>query len=58
MATYRDSLIISVVDPWHFGTDSDSVVDPECFFSDPDPTFRRVSDPIPDPDPTPDPDPV
>ncbi len=35
-----------------------SVVDPEWFFSDPDPTFHRVSDPIPDPDPTPDPDPV
>ena len=43
----------------------DSVVDPERFFSDPypdpDPTFRRVSDPIPDPypdpDSTPDPDP-
>ena len=30
---------------------SGSVVDPEWFFSDPDPTFHTVSDPIPDPDP-------
>ncbi len=39
-----------------------SVVEPEWFFSDPipdpDPTFQRVSDLVPDPDPNPDPDPV
>jgi hypothetical protein len=34
-----------------------SVVNPECFFSDPIPdlTFQRVSDPNPDPNPDPDP---
>ncbi len=35
-----------------------SVVDPKWFFTgpipDPDPTFHRVSDPIPNPDPNPD----
>jgi hypothetical protein len=31
---------------------SSSVVDPECFFSDPDPTFQLVSDPYPVSDPT------
>ena len=32
-----------------------SVVDPELFFSDPDPTFQDISDPDSDPNPISDP---
>ena len=35
-----------------------SVVDPNFFLSDPDPTFQEISDPDPDSDPDSDPDPI